>query len=101
MIDQGKQQKTRQQPSPYARRKLARERMEIYLVHLLLRYRYYLLVPGFLLLLFSFAVMAIDPLAGAIAFLPAALLCLLGSSYSAVLHTARAAAWIATLGEKD
>lgn len=87
--------------SPYTRRKLARERMEIYLVHLLMRYRYYLLVPGVLLLLFTIAIMPMEPLAGVLAFLPAAWLCLLCGSYTVLLHTARAAAWIATLGEKD
>ena len=101
MPDIHSQPKTRRQPSPYDRRKLARERLEIYLVHLLLMYRAFILTAGILLLLFSIAVMVVRPAAGIAALLPAVFLCLLGSSYSVVLFTARAGAWLATLGRQD
>jgi|PlaIllAssembly_1097288.scaffolds.fasta_scaffold199582_2 hypothetical protein len=91
----------KQRPSPYDRRRLARERLEVYLVNLLLRNRFYLLFPGFLLLLVSIAVMINDPPAGLVVFLPGALLCLVSSSYNGVLYTARAVAWLATLGRRD
>jgi hypothetical protein len=83
------------------RQRLARERLEIYLVHLLLAYRYLIMTSGLLLLLFAVAMMFTDVLTGFITILPAIYLLLLGSSYHIVLYTARLGAWIGTLGKYD
>ena len=83
------------------RRRLARERLEIYLVHLLLAYRYLILGSGLLLLLSAIAVMIADSRAGFTILLPAIYLLLLGNSYHVVLYTARLGAWIGTLGRYD
>ena len=83
------------------RRRLRRERLEIYLVHLLLAYRYLIKTSGGLLLLFSAVVMFIDTLAGFFTLLPAIYLLLLGNSYHIVLNTARLGAWVGTLGRND
>jgi len=83
------------------RRRLARERLEIYLVHLLLAYRYLILGSGLLLLLSAIAVMIADSRAGFAILLPAIYLLLLSNSYHVVLYTARLGAWIGTLGRYD
>jgi len=83
------------------RRRLARERLEIYLVHLLLAYRYLILTSGLLLLLFAIAVMIMDSRAGSATLIPAIYLLLLSNSYHVVLYTARLGAWIGTLGRHD
>jgi hypothetical protein len=86
------------------RRRLARERLEIYLVHLLLAYRPLIWVSGLILLIYAVASLFINSLvgraAGAATLVPALYLFLLGSSYPVVLQTARLAAWIGTLGKK-
>ena len=83
------------------RRRLARERLEIYLVHLLLAYRYLILTCGLLLLFFAIAMMIMDARAGFATLLPAIYLLLLSNSYHVVLYTARLGAWIGTLGRYD
>ncbi len=83
------------------RRRLARERLEIYLVHLLLAYRPLILISGLLLLAYVLATFFIYPLAGYMVLVPALYLLLLGTSYTVALYTARLAAWISTLGRYD
>ena len=83
------------------RRRLARERLEIYLVHLILMYQYLILISGLLFLVFAMGVMFVDPRAGFTILLPAIFLLLLSNSYNAVLYTARLGAWIGTLGRYD
>lgn len=80
------------------RRRLARERLEIYLVHLLLAFRPLILVGGLLLLGYAIIALLYSSTAGFAALLPAIFLLLLGSSYNVTLYTARLGAWIATLG---
>jgi hypothetical protein len=84
------------------RRRLARERLEIYLVHLLLAYRRLIFIVGLLLMMYAIATLFINSLVGFAALLPAAYLLLVSSSYNVTLYTARLGAWIGTLGrEKD
>ena len=83
------------------RRRLARERLEIYLVHLLLAYRPLFLISGLLLLAYAVATMLTNLLAGNAILLPAIFLLLLSNSYNVALYTARLGAWIATLGRHD
>ena len=83
------------------RRRLARERLEIYLVHLLMAYRRLIFVVGLLMLAYAAVVLLMKPLLGIIALLPALYLLLLGNSYNIILYTARLAAWIGTLDEQD
>jgi hypothetical protein len=84
------------------RQRLARERLEIYLVHLLLAYRRLIFIVGLLLLMYAIAAIFINSLVGFAALLPAAYLLLVSSSYNVTLYTARLGAWIGTLGrEKD
>ena len=79
------------------RRRLVRERLEIYLVHLLLAYRRLILIAGLLLAVYAITVMIASLLAGLANALPAIYLLLLGNSYTVVVYTARIGAWIATL----
>lgn len=83
------------------RRRLARERLEIYLVHLLLMYRRLILVVGLLLLVYALVAMFINQTVGFATLIPAVFLLLMGNSYNAVLYTARLGAWIATLWRHD
>lgn len=83
------------------RRRLARERLEIYLVHLLLAYRRLILITGLILLVVAMAAFFINLVVGYLALAPAIYLLLLSSSYDVILYTARVVSWIGTLGSKD
>ena len=85
----------------FNRRRLARERLEIYLVHLLLMYRRLTLIVGLLLLVYALATIFVNRIAGFAALFPAIFLLLLGNSYNIVIYTARLGAWIATLWRDD
>lgn len=83
------------------RQRLARERLEIYLAHLILMYQRLVLVVGLGLLVFAIALISINQLAGYASAIPAIFLLLLGSSYHAIVYTARLGAWIGTLWRYD
>lgn len=83
------------------RQRLARERLEIYLVHLILAYRRMILVVGLLLSVYASALVATYPLAGSAILLPAVFLLLLSNSFPVALYTARLGAWIGTLWWHD
>ena len=83
------------------RRRLARERLEIYLVHLLLAFRPLILISGLLLLAYVFVTVFIYPFAGYVVLVPAVYMILLGSSYNVARYTARLGAWIGTIGRHD
>ena len=79
------------------RRRLARERLEIYLVHLILMYRRLILIVGLLLLVYAIATMFVNRTIGFVTLIPAIFLLLLSNSYNAAVYTARLGAWIGTL----
>lgn len=79
------------------RQRLARERLEIYLVHLLLAYRPLIFIVGVLLLVYSIANLFINLMVGFASLIPALYLLLASSSYPVTLFTARLGAWIGTL----
>jgi uncharacterized membrane protein len=83
------------------RRRLARERLEIYLVHLLLMYHHLIWIVGLLLLAYAVTTIFVNRIAGIAALFPAIFLILLGSSYNVVVYTARLGAWIGTLWRYD
>jgi hypothetical protein len=83
------------------RRRLARERLEYYLVYLILAYRRLILIVGLLLLIYAVTTIFMNRIAGFSALLPAMYLLLLGNSYNAVVYTARLGAWIGTLWRND
>lgn len=83
------------------RRRLARERLEIYLVHLILAYRRLIFLSGLFLLVYAIAIMFTSLLAGNALLLPAIFLLVLSNSFNVALYTARAGAWIATLWRND
>lgn len=82
------------------RRRLAREKLEITLVYLMLMYRPLALVLGLLLALFAALVVRSSPAVGVISLGLAAATLLLNSSFRAVQAAARAAAWLGTLGSE-
>jgi len=79
------------------RRRLARERLEIYLVHLLMAYRRLIFFLGLLLLVYAVIFLFINSLVGFASLVPAAYLLLLSNSYPITLYTARMGSWIGTL----
>ena len=79
------------------RQRLARERLEIYLVQLILIYRRFIWVIGMLLLIYAVGTLLVNSVLGFAALVPALFLFALGNSYTAVLYTARLGAWIGTL----
>jgi hypothetical protein len=83
------------------RQRLRRERLEYYLLYLLLAYRYLILITGLLMLMAAIAVMLMGSPAAFTILLPAIFLLLLSNSYHVALYTARLGAWIATLGRDD
>ena len=83
------------------RRRLARERLEYYLVYLILAYRRLVLIVGLLLLVFAIAIIFLNRIAGFAALFFSVFLLLLGNSYNIVIYTARLGAWIATLGRQE
>ncbi len=91
----------RSEKSMSKRRRLARERLEIYLVHLILAYRRLIFLSGLFLLVYAIAIMFTSLLAGNAFLLPAIFLLVLSNSFNAVLYTVRAGAWIATLWRND
>jgi len=83
------------------RRRLARERLEYYLVYLILMYRFLIMIIGLLLLVYALANIFLNRIAGFSALFPAIFLLLLGNSYNVVVYTARLGAWIGTLWRHD
>jgi len=83
------------------RRRLARERLEIYLVYLILAYRILILIGGLLLLVYAIATILTNLLVGFASLLPAIFLLLVSNSYPVALYTARLGAWIETLWSND
>jgi hypothetical protein len=70
------------------RQRLARERLEYYLVYLILAYRHLILIVGLLLLAYAVTTISVNRIVGFAALLPAIFLLLLGNSYNAVVYTA-------------
>jgi pheromone shutdown protein TraB len=85
----------------YDRKRLDRERLEIYFVQLLLAYHPFLMIGGVLLLAYALVIMFQSILLGSIFVLVAAIPLSLAFSYPVVVLTARLGAWIATLGRKN
>lgn len=85
----------------FNRRRLARERLEYYLVYLILAYQRLILIVGLLLLAFGVTILFVNRIVGFAALLPAIFLLLLGNSYNAVVYTARLGAWIGTLWRQE
>ena len=81
----------------FNRKKLERERLEIYLTHLLLAYRILFLICGGILSIFSAAILRQAPLLGMMMLVVAVVLLLLGLSYQAVLRLAKLGAWAVVL----
>jgi hypothetical protein len=82
------------------RKRLAREKLEIYLVYLILAYRRLALICGALLLVYGALILQASPLAGAVSLALAGFTLLLNSSFRAVQLTARLGAWLGTLGRE-
>jgi len=72
------------------RRRLARERLEIYLVHLILAYRRLIFLSGLFLLIYAVTIMFTSLFVGNALLLPAIFLLVVSNSFNAALYTTRA-----------
>jgi len=85
----------------FNRKKLDREKLEVYFVYLLLAARPLVVICGLLLLVCSVVMIKVSYVYSACTFIVAIYLFILSVSYPAVLFTAKIGAWIATLGASD
>jgi hypothetical protein len=83
------------------RRRLARERLEYYLVYLIMAYQRLILIVGMLMLAYAIVVMIKFPITSPAILLFAVYLLLLSNSFKVAHYTARLAAWLSTLWMKD
>lgn len=83
------------------KRKLDREGLEIYLLNLLLAYRPLLFVCGIFLLFYAIGMLTQSVLVGLVTLLPPIFLLLMCYSYHLTLQTAKFAAWLRTLWQRD
>ena len=83
------------------RRRLDRERLEVYYVNLLLAFRPLLIIVGILLFGYAFLAIGSSLLVGIVVGVLAVLTLLLGNFYPVVILAARAAAWVVTVGRKE
>lgn len=85
----------------FNRKKLDRERLEAYLVYLLLRFRPLIAICGLILLALSTAALLQSFFLGITLLLPAAYFVALSSSFELVVLTARCGAWLATMRQSE
>jgi hypothetical protein len=86
----------------FNRRRLRHERLEIYLVHLVMAYRPLILITGLLMLAYASLIMFTHLLASILILMPAIFLLVLYHSFSLLVFTARLLAWLGTLwGNED
>lgn len=83
------------------KRDLDREGLEVYMLHILLATRQYFLFLGLLLMVFAASTFRFSTLIGSIAFLVAVVVLLLAVSFKFAVWTARAGAWLGTLGMRN
>ena len=83
------------------KRNLDRERLEVILMHILMRIRHYLLIVGVFMLILSLYLTTYIPIAGFIGMFISFLFLLPFFSFQFVLYTAKAGAWLGTIGTKN
>jgi hypothetical protein len=79
------------------RRNLDRERLEVYLLYLLLAYRPFFRFSALLILLSALVAWSLSPIMSSIALGTAVLLAALSYSYQAALYAAKIGAWVGTI----
>ncbi len=80
----------------FNRKKLDKERMEIYLVHLFLSHRVVFYLAGILISISSVVIAFVDPKLGIYLMLPAMLSFAMAFSFRFVLFMARFGSWLGT-----
>ena len=83
------------------RKQLYRERLEVYLVNIIMAYRPVWMILGLLIIAFSIAILTLSPLAAVIMQLVGIWMLLLVWTYKAVLLTARGSSWAGALWERE
>ena len=85
----------------FNRKRLDRERLELYLTQLIMKIRLILLVLGIFTFIYALAVMLTSMLAGSLIGIFGLYLVMVGTSFWMITKTARFLAWIALVGKKD
>lgn len=83
------------------RKQLDRERLEIYLLNLILASSHLLRITGFVLLVYGLVMIPLSPEVSVVMALLAICMLLPGYSYTAALCCARIGAWIGTVWKKE
>lgn len=92
---------TFQEVDVYNRKRLDRERLELYLTQLIMKIRLILLVLGIFTFVYALAVMLSSMLAGSLIGFLGLCLVILGTSFWMITKTARFLAWLALVGKKE
>lgn len=85
----------------YNRKRLDRERLELYLTQLIMKIRLILLVLGVFIFIYALAVMLTSMLAGSLIGIFGLYLVMLGTSFWMIIKTARFLTWLAFVGKKE
>lgn len=85
----------------YNRKRLDRERLELYLTQLIMKIRLILLVLGVFIFIYALAVMLTSMLAGSLIGIFGFYLVMLGTSFWMIIKTARLLTWLALVGKKE
>jgi hypothetical protein len=83
------------------RRRLDRERLEVYYVNLLLAFRPLLIIVGILLFGYAFLAIGSSLLVGIVVGVLAVFTLLLGTFYAVVVFTSKILAWVVTVGRRE
>ncbi len=83
------------------KRNLDRERLEVILMHILMRFRHYLMVFGLILLVLSVLFTTVNTQISMAGILIGLLLLMPFFSFQFILYTAKVGAWLGTLGKNN
>ena len=85
----------------YNRKRLDRERLELYLTQLIMKIRLIILMLGIFIIVYGLAVMVSSLIAGSLIGIFGLYLVILGTSFWMITKTARFLTWVALVGKKE
>ncbi len=85
----------------YNRKRLDRERLELYLTQLIMKIRLIILALGIIIFFYGLTVMVSSLIAGSLIGVFGLYLVLLGSSFWLITRTARFLTWVALVGKDE
>lgn len=85
----------------YNRKRLDRERLEIYLIQLIMKIRLIIIALGIIIFFYGLTVMVSSLIAGSLIGVFGLYLVILGSSFWMITRTAQFLTWVALVGKKE